>query len=48
MKMLTVLKPETLVVYSCAPDDIFAPVREAGVKIIHIENTSFANRKAVV
>ena len=46
--MVEALAPETLVVYSCAPDDIFAPVREAGVKIIHIENTSFIHHKGVV
>jgi len=36
--MVRRLAPDTIVVYSQAPDDIFGKYRDLGIEIIHIEN----------
>ena len=36
--MVRVLEPDTIVVYSSAPDDIFSTHKEAGINIVAFEN----------
>ena len=46
--MVEVIKPNTIVNYSCAPDDIFGLYKEQGIAIIPIENYSLTVRRVVV
>jgi len=36
-KMITVLKPDTIINYSCTPNDIFLPHKKMGMEIIQQE-----------
>lgn len=44
-EMVSVLKPKTILNYSCTPDSIFLPYKEAGIEIIEIENYIHTVRK---
>lgn len=44
-EMVSVLKPKTIINYSCTPDTIFKPYKEAGIEIIKIENYNITVRK---
>jgi len=46
-KMVETLKPDTIINYSYAPDDIFTPYRNQGIEIIPIENYILTVRKGV-
>ncbi|MCL2874265.1 MAG: hypothetical protein FWE29_04955 [Defluviitaleaceae bacterium] len=45
--MVKVLKPDTIVNYSCTPDNIFGEYREQGINVVGIENYAITVRKAV-
>lgn len=47
-KMVETLKPDTIVNYSCTPDDIFGQYKEQGIEIIPIENYALTVRKVPV
>lgn len=46
-EMVSVLAPKVIVNYSCTPDNIFLPCKEAGIEIIEIENYINTVRKKV-
>lgn len=47
-KMVDILRPCSIVNYSCTPDEIFGQYREQGISIIGIENYALTVRKAAV
>jgi len=47
-KMVEVVKPNTIVNYSCTPEDIFGQYKEQGIEVVQIENYAHTVRKAVV
>ncbi len=47
-KMVEVLKPNTIVNYSCTPDNIFSKYNSQGIEIIQIENYAITIRRKVV
>ena len=46
-RMVEVLRPDTIVNYSYAPDNIFGEYRAQGIKVVAIENYALTVRKAV-
>jgi len=47
-EMVKRLKPDTIVNYSCTPDDIFEKYRDGGIEIIGIENYALTVREKAV
>ena len=47
-KMVLTLDPDTIVVYSYCPDDIFLKYKESGINIIAFDNIIVETRKAMI
>ncbi len=46
--MAETISPETIVVYSTAPDYIFDPIKDAGIQVISFPNFLDTLRKPVI
>ncbi|MBQ4353589.1 MAG: DUF4417 domain-containing protein [Clostridia bacterium] len=46
-EMVRCLKPETIIVYGAAPDAIFQPYRDSGIRIMAFESAFAQTRKQV-